>query len=231
MIGHERVVRHELLDEQPPHIAVHSLRDLVRINRLLGGHAALRKTLARIVRPGEAFTMLDVGAASGDMGRVVRRQYAQAQITSLDYRVHHLSAAESPRVVGDAFHLPFESRAFDIVHCSLFLHHFSDEAVVRLLRAFGIVAKRHVVVSDLERHLLAYYFLPATKWLFGWHPITLHDGPISVAAAFRKGELRRLAAQAGLREIDVRVHRPAFRVCLVASPPDDIFASWSFQNL
>jgi 2-polyprenyl-3-methyl-5-hydroxy-6-metoxy-1,4-benzoquinol methylase len=231
MIGRWRVIRHELLDEQPPEVAVHSLRDLARINRLFGGHEALRKTLARIVQPADTFTMLDVGAASGDMGRVVRRRYSQAQVTSLDYRVHHLAGAEPPRIVADAFHLPFEMRAFDIVHCSLFLHHFSDEQVVRLLRAFGLTAKRYVLVSDLERHPLAYYFLPATRWLFGWHPITLHDGPISVAAAFRAGELHSLAAQAGLREIDVRVYRPAFRVCLVASPPDDIVASWSFQEL
>jgi 2-polyprenyl-3-methyl-5-hydroxy-6-metoxy-1,4-benzoquinol methylase len=231
MIDRGRVIRHELLDEQPPNVAAHSLRDLVRINRLFGGHQALRKTLARVVGPSEAFTMLDVGAASGDMGRVVRREYPYALVTSLDYRTHHLAGAEPPRVAADAFRLPFRSRTFDIVHCSLFLHHFEDDAVVQLLRAFGEIAKRHVIVSDLERHPLAYYFLPATKWFFGWHAITLHDGPISVAAAFRSGELRSLAVRAGLRAIDIRAHRPAFRLCLVASPPDDIFASWPFQRL
>ena len=213
-----RVIRHELLDEQTPERAAPSLRDLVRINRLLGGHEVLRKALRRLFPKGAEFTMLDIGAASGDMGRVVRREYPRARVTSLDYRAHHLSQTEPPRVIADAFRLPFPPATFDVVHCSLFLHHFEDPRVIELLRSFGEISRRHVVVSDLERHPLAYHFLPATRWLFRWDPITLHDGPISVAAAFRADELRALAESAGLRDVDVRTHRPAFRVCLTASP-------------
>jgi 2-polyprenyl-3-methyl-5-hydroxy-6-metoxy-1,4-benzoquinol methylase len=213
-----RVIRPEFLDEQPPGTAAGSLRDLVRINKFLGGHEVLRSALRRLSTPADEFTILDVGAASGDMGRVVRELYPRARVTSLDYRGHHLAAAEQPKVVADAFRLPFLAASFDIVHCSLFLHHFENGRIVELLRSFGIVARRYVIVSDLERHLLAYYFLPATKWLFRWHPITLHDGPISVAAAFKARELRDLAAAAGLRDINVTVHRPAFRLCLTASP-------------
>jgi 2-polyprenyl-3-methyl-5-hydroxy-6-metoxy-1,4-benzoquinol methylase len=213
-----RVIRHELLDEQTPERAAASLRDLVRINRLLGGHEVLRKTLRRVVTPSDEFTMLDVGAASGDMGRAVREQYPHARVTSMDYRAHHLSAADPPRVIADAFRLPFAPASFDIVHCSLFLHHFDNKQVISILASFGQMARRHLVVTDLERNPLAYYFLPATRWLFRWDPITLHDGPISVAAAFRAGELRQLAAAAGLQDIEVRTHRPAFRLSLIASP-------------
>jgi len=219
-VTQRRVIRHELLDEQPAAVAARSLRDLVRINRLLGGHEVLRKALRRIVKPSGEFTFLDVGAASGDMGRVVREAYPGARVTCLDYRPHHLIAADPPKVVADAFQLPFRPASFDIVHCSLFLHHFDDRSAIELLRGFGRVCRRHVIVSDLERNSLAYYFLPATRWLFQWHPITLHDGPISVAAAFKAPELRELAAAAGLRNIDVSVHRPAFRVCLTAGPAE-----------
>jgi 2-polyprenyl-3-methyl-5-hydroxy-6-metoxy-1,4-benzoquinol methylase len=214
-----RVIRHELLDEQTPDRAAASLRDLVRINRLLGGHEALRNALGRVVRPSEEFTMLDVGAASGDMGRAVRERYPHARITALDYRVHHLAAADSPRVAADAFRLPFRPASFDIVHCSLFLHHFENESIIALLSSFGQLCRRYVVLTDLERNVLAYYFLPATRWLFRWDPITLHDGPISVAAAFRAEELRGLALAAGLRNVEIRKHRPAFRLSLIASPP------------
>ena len=121
-------------------------------------------------------------------------------------------------MVADAFHLPFAPASFDLIHCSLFLHHFQDDAVIELLRCFGRVARRQVIVCDLERHPLAYYFLPATKWLFHWHPITLHDGPVSVKAAFKASELREFASAAGLSNIHVSAHRPAFRLCLIASP-------------
>jgi len=212
-----RIIEHEILDEQTPEAGKRSLHDLVRINRYLGGHGATRKAL-RTVAPKGPFTVLDVGAASGDTADVIRSQYPLAQVTSLDAKIHHMRVAQSPKVVGDAFSLPFRGKSYDIVHCSLFLHHFTDDQVKHLLAGFREIARVAVVVNDLERHALAYYFLPATKWLLQWDPITIHDGPISVQAAFKAAELKILAEQAGLRDVQTRVYRPAFRITLVAGP-------------
>jgi len=215
-----RIIEPELLDHESPERAAPSLRDLVRINRLLGGHRVLREALAHCVRDGDSFTMLDVGSASGDAGEIVQRRYPAARVTSLDYRAHHLGAAASgDRVLADAFRLPFAPRSFDIVYCGLFLHHFSNEDVAGLLRAFGVTARRFVIANDLERHPLAYYFLPATKWLMRWDAVTCHDGPVSVQAGFSRSELDGLARSAGLRNCKVRAYRPAFRLCLIAEPP------------
>jgi len=215
-IRSRRRIEHEILDEQTPDGGRRSLRDLVRINRYLGGHEALRCAL-RQVAPDEPFTVLDVGAASGDSGAVMRVSFPQASIFSLDYKAHHLREASQPKLAADAFRLPFAPDSFDLVTCSLFLHHFTDDQIVVLLRGFSRVARRAVIINDLERHRLAYYFLPATRWLFGWDRITLHDGPISVQAAFTERELRALAERAGFRNIQTRVHRPAFRITVVGS--------------
>ncbi len=211
-----RIIRPEWLDSQTPEDATASLNDLVRINRLLGGHEVLRKTMAGLADPGESFTFLDVGAGSGDMGACMQQVYPAAVVTSFDYKADHLATAAAPRVCGDAFQMPFRAASFDFVHCSLFLHHFSDAAVVDLLRTFGALARRAVVLTDLERHPLAYYFLPLTKLIFGWDRITLHDGPISVEAGFHAHELELLAKAAGLMKARVSCHRPAFRLALVA---------------
>ena len=211
-----RIIRPELLDDTEPALAKRSLSDVVRINRLLGGHGVLRRTLDRVVCPPERFSVLDVGAASGDMGRVIRQMYPGARVFSLDYRVDHLRAADAPKLAGDAFRMPFRAKTFDYVFCSLFLHHFTDQQVVELLATFRLLARRQVVVTDLERNPLAYYFLPATRWILGWDPITLHDGPISVEASFVRNELENLARRAGLENIIVHQHRPSFRLSLVA---------------
>lgn len=211
-----RIIRPEWLDTQTPEDATASLNDLVKINRLLGGHGVLRKTMAGLVHPGDSFSLLDVGAASGDMGACIQKAYPAAVVTSFDYKADHLATAADPRVCGDAFHLPFAPRSFDFVHCSLFLHHFPDAEVVDLLRTFAMIARRAVVITDLERNPLAYYFLPMSKFIFGWDPITLHDGPISVEAGFHASELQSLAKAAGLAEARVYRHRPAFRLALVA---------------
>jgi ubiquinone/menaquinone biosynthesis C-methylase UbiE len=212
-----RRIEHEILDEQTPEAGRRSLDDLVRINRYLGGHGALLDALGRVA-PERPFTVLDIGAASGDSGETIRTRFPRASVTSLDYKIHHLRNARPPKLAADAFHLPFRPRSFDIVTCSLFLHHFTDDQIVALLREFATVAQHAVIVNDLERNLLAYYFLPATRWLFGWDPITLHDGPISVQAAFTAAELKSLAEQAGLQELRTRVYRPAFRITLTGRP-------------
>lgn len=211
-----RVIRPELLDDADPAEARPSLEDLTRINKYLGGYRVLRQLMAQVAAPDEHFTVLDVGAASGDMGREIRLAYPGAQVTAFDYKLEHLTPAAFPKVAGNAFHLPFKPRSFDIVFSSLFLHHFCDGQVTELLSAFGVVARRAVCAIDLDRGPFSYHFIPATRWLFGWHPITLHDAPASVAAGFKRGELEALAKAAGLREPRVAVHRPWGRLSLIS---------------
>lgn len=205
------------MDDEPPEVAARSMRDIERINKLLGGNEVTR-ALIRSVAPSVPFSVLDVGAGGGQMGRVIRHVCPHATVTSLDYRAHQLARAPHPKVAADAFRMPFRPKTFDVVFCSLFLHHFEDDEIVRLLRSFGDLAKRAVLVNDLERHWLAYWFLPATRWLFRWAPVTLYDGPISVRASFTPAELEELCRGAGLREAAARSYRPAFRIGVVARP-------------
>ena len=212
----KRLILPELLDSLPPEKARGSLGDLVRINQRWGGHSTLRRLLREVVPGSGRFSVLDVGAASGDMGACIRRWYPGASVTSLDYVESHLAKAGGARIAGDAFRLPFRPGSFDYVFCSLFLHHFTDEEVVELLRGFGEVARKAVLVIDLERHPIPYYFIAWSRPLLGWDPVTVHDGAISVEAAFRREELEELARRAGLRNPRARVYRPAFRIAMWA---------------
>jgi hypothetical protein len=214
----QRVIRPEILDDLPPEQARASLGDLVRLNRRWGGHSTLRWLLAQAAAPSETFSVLDVGAASGDMGACIRRWYPAAIVTSLDYRASHLEACSQPKVIADAFRLPFRRASFDFLFCSLFLHHFTEAQVVELLAAFGAAARRAVLVIDLERHPIARAFVPWTRWLLGWDRVTVHDGAASVEAAFLPKELEALARAAGLRDARSRVFHPAFRIALIAKP-------------
>ena len=192
----------------------------MRLNHRFGGHAVIRKTLARAIgRVSYAplgFTLLDIGCASGDVARTIPQWYPKAQVTSLDHNQVNIDSAPAPKLVADAFQLPFQPQSFDFVLCSLFLHHFTDGQATSLLTAFYEIARKALVVCDLERHLIPYIFLPATRLLFGWDPVTVHDGTRSVRAGFRYGELLALAQKAGIPDPEVVVHRPAFRLALVA---------------
>jgi 2-polyprenyl-3-methyl-5-hydroxy-6-metoxy-1,4-benzoquinol methylase len=210
-----RILRPELLESANYTLADRNLRDIARINRWLGGHRALLRVLKDLVHPREPFSILDVGAGSGDMGKCLRRRFRNATVVSLDHRSFHLRNAAGPRVVADAFELPFLPNAFDFVLCSSVLHHFPDTKVIELFTELREFARRALIVVELERHQLAYRFLPMTKNLFAWSPLTVHDGPVSVAAGFRPRELAYLARAAGVQVAAVRRHWPWFRISIV----------------
>ena len=217
MIGRmPRRIEPEQMDAAPPEVAAGNLRDLIRINRWLGGHWLLPRIVRAVAEPDEALRVLDVGAASGDMGEALRRRFPRARVLSLDRMLRNLAAAPPPKVVADAAALPFAPGTFDIVMGNLFLHHFEDREAVLLLREMARVAARAVVILDLWRHPLARAFLPATSPLLGWHRLTVEDGMASVAAGFLPDELARLGAEAGFGAVRTQGHLPWFRVSLVA---------------
>lgn len=212
----KRLILPELLDHAPAEIADDNLADLVRINKRFGGHSTIRQLLANTIHGQGKFTLLDVGAASGDTGKLISRLYPGAKVTNLDQSVTNLKLSSHPKVIADGFHLPFRDESFDYVFSSLFLHHFEDRHVEALLNGMYRVARRAILIADLERHILPYIFLPISRPLFNWGNITVHDGIRSVRAAFTAAELANLASNAGIPNATVQVHRPAFRLTLRA---------------
>jgi SAM-dependent methyltransferase len=218
----DRALEPEWLERAGPVHADRNLRELARINRWFGGHRALLRMMKDLVDPSEHFSVLDVGAGSGDMGKCLIRHFRNAKVISLDHRPVHLRNAPLPAVVADALRLPFAKHAFDFVLCSSVLHHFPNNGVVDMISTMRRFARRALLLLDLERHPLAYHFLPVTRRILGWGPLTVHDGPISVAAAFRLEELVSLTRAAGSHVAIGRRHRPWFRLSVVvpACSPD-----------
>lgn len=105
----------EKLDHAGREEALENLQDLVRVNKYFGGYGTLRRIVGEFVGRDDAFSVLDIGAASGDMGAALRRSFPRAVVTSLDRKPDHLSDAAFPKLVGDAFRLPFAKGSFDFV--------------------------------------------------------------------------------------------------------------------
>ena len=211
-----RLIQPELLDRLPPRDARRNLADLTRINARFGGHSVMRKMLRTEIGESCPFSLLDIGSASGDAARAIRALYPGATVTSLDCNTVNIENAPHPKLIADAFHLPFCEESFDYVFCSLFLHHFTDDRVVLLLNSFYRIARKALLVCDLERHVLPYLFLPATRPFLRWHFATVHDGVVSIRASFVREELQALFARAGIHNAQVEVHRPAFRLSAIA---------------
>jgi len=218
---HERRIEPEILDEASDADAARNLREIARINWITGAKNELLRQLKRRKGPATQFTFLDVGAASGDLGVAVKSKFASARIICLDLMHRNLKAAMHPKIQGDAFSLPFADSSIDVVHCSLFLHHFTQHQVQQLIAEMHRVARGTVLIQDLHRHPISYYFLPATRWLFGWHEITVSDGMKSVAAGWRKPELVKLLKELNLLDRSaISWHFPSFRYFIAIDSTD-----------
>ena len=206
------------------------LAELRRVNRWLGDVSALKRSVLPDIERGGAgeFTLLDVGAGTGELLREValaaRRRGVRARLVGLELNERAaVGLLEESRefkevasVRGDALRLPFADGAFDYVMCSLFTHHFRDDACVRVLREMARVARRRVYCIDLHRHPVAYYFYTTVGRLILHTRLVREDGALSILRAFRPAELHRLGEQAGLKEVKVERRFP-YRLVLSAS--------------
>jgi hypothetical protein len=204
-----RTLEPERMDEASAADVALNLRDLARINRWLGGNRTIAALLDPYLRRNPTALILDAGAANGETLRWLGERYPRARMIALDRAERLLRLGDGPRVAADVLAWPISPASVDIVICSLFLHHFDDDGVRQVLANFQAAARDAVIAVDLHRHVLARGFLPATRLLAGWHPLTVHDGVISVAAAFKPHELRRMFPHA-----QVRSHWPWFRLSL-----------------
>ena len=202
-----------------------SLHNLTRANRWFGGTRAVRWAVTQLVRDGpvaeEPLVLLDVGAGAGDLARAAR---SAARARGVALRVicldrHRVAAALAKAsghaaLVADAGTLPLADQSVDFLLLSQLVHHFDQPSAERLLRESARVARRGIIVADLQpSRLAAALFRPAARAL-GFDRITVHDGLTSLRRAYSRTELGALMRRAGLAS---RVTRhPGWRLVALA---------------
>ena len=97
----------------------------------------------------------------------------------------------------DALNEPIPD-GYDVVTCSLFLHHLDEAGAIALLSKMANAAGRLVLVNDLVRSRIGYVLAWVGCHLLSRSPIVRHDGPVSVAGAYTIPEVAELADLAGL---------------------------------
>lgn len=213
-----RATESELLDAGVPEDeTARSLADLRFVNRWLGG----RRALLRAVRPllGGGTTLLDVGCGSADLPAFLAHACGGGVVPiGVDLKRLHLRFAPGSvrRVVADVRALPFRPDSVDVVTASLFLHHFDAVELPGVLAALYRVARRALVVNDLRRAAVPYWFGALTFPLLFRSQVSLYDGLLSIRRSFTDDELRAAFEAAGITR--VRLWR-SFPYRLVAVAP------------
>lgn len=185
-----------------PRLVRRSLADVALANALFGGTRAVLLELGAVLPDlGPAATLLDVGSGVGD---IAARARDLARAHDVDLSLITIDMAETLAVAsrartgnavrGTATALPFADRSVDVAMCSQTLHHFDDATAACVLRELDRVARIRVIVSDLRRS----WFAAAGLWLasfpLGFHPVSRHDGVVSIMRGYTREELRRLVA-------------------------------------
>lgn len=196
------MVASEILDRKDvdPAERERSHRDIERSNLLFGGRRAVMRVLRPlfddIAREGRTATLLDVGTGLADLPwrarEIARRRGVRLYTVGLD-GVPSLVRSASRRLdialCGDALSLPLADASVDIVLCSQLLHHFEHTRALQLVTELDRVARRRVVISDLRRSWIAAAGFWLASIVLRFHPITRHDGTVSVMRGFTDGEL------------------------------------------
>jgi 2-polyprenyl-3-methyl-5-hydroxy-6-metoxy-1,4-benzoquinol methylase len=200
----------ELMDRPQPvsRELARDLHNLRELNRWFGSHALISRFVRRWIKHGERMRIVDLATASGDIPRLIvdhaRLVGAKIDIVAVEQNAATLEIARKlsrdyPEITFvEADMLQWQpNETFDIVLCSLVLHHFSEEDATRVLRRCRELSRQFVLVSDLRRGLLAIVGVYLLTALIFRDAMTKYDGRLSAARAFSFDELRDLAQRAG----------------------------------
>jgi 2-polyprenyl-3-methyl-5-hydroxy-6-metoxy-1,4-benzoquinol methylase len=204
----------ELMDQEglceTQHFA--ALQGLARINWISRSDAILWPRIARLAKAnrGSTIRVLDLATGGGDVPITLARRALRA---GLDLQIEGCDvsqqAVEFARWKGAAAGLSVSfstldvlndplPAGYDVVTCSLFLHHLDEANAASFLRKAADAAGRILLINDLVRGPVAFALAWTGCHLLTRSPVVRHDGPVSVAAAFSLAEARMLALRAGL---------------------------------
>jgi SAM-dependent methyltransferase len=229
-----------------PAVLREDLRVLEQINQRLGGHQIPLRYLPRLLArhpdplvqfpvtagtgrsPTAAVRILDLGSGGADVPRAIavwaRARGLSVHIRAVDANPQILAIAREwsahfPEIrfeQHDLRALPWPAASFDIVLCSLTLHHFAEADAVEILRRIRDIARVGYIVNDLRRSRAAIWTSKLMAATIITNPIARYDAPLSCERAFTVAELRRMAQRAGLRAFAIRRHR-WFRMALAGT--------------
>ena len=186
-----------------------TLDKLDAINKWLGGNAVTLNGIKKLIKghaKNKPLTLIDLGCGGGGMLRKIakygRENGYSFTLIGVDANEHIIDYAkktsqeysEISYLQHDVFSKEFKDLSYDVVLCTLFLHHFKENEIIHLLTELNQKATVGIIVNDLHRHPMAYYLFKLLSLVIK-NNMVKEDGLTSILRGFKKRELQKISKQ------------------------------------
>ena len=183
-----------------------ALDKIAKINQLLGGNQLTLRGIQELmttITTVKELMIIDVGCGNGDMLRTIAdfglKNDLEFKLIGIDANAFTINHARKlskyyPNITylcKDIFDEPFSKLKYDIVLCTLTLHHFKEDEIMKLMTLFYANSTIGIVINDLHRSAVAYRLFQALCWVFRLNEMSREDGLTSILRGFKKQELIR----------------------------------------
>jgi 2-polyprenyl-3-methyl-5-hydroxy-6-metoxy-1,4-benzoquinol methylase len=205
----QRVNKMEIMDDFSIDSPVlhDTLNKLSLINRWLGGDAVTIDGLKKLLinhPKSKKITILDLGCGSGetlrDVARFGKNSGYSFDLVGIDANKNVVEYAQNLAGKNEnikflkcnIFSEEFKHLEYDLVICSLFLHHFEEVQLTDILSAILAKTSIGILVNDLHRNSIAYFLFKSLS-LFISNEMVVEDGLTSIRRGFKYDELKQLS--------------------------------------
>lgn len=191
-----------------------ALDQIARINQLLGGNKLTLHGIKQLLKKADTaqtITIADIGCGNGDMLRMLakfaKKNNLKFKLIGIDANAFTIKYAQNlskeysniQYYCEDIFSPEFESLKYDIVLCTLTLHHFTNVEILNIITTFNKNVEVGIIINDLHRSKLAYRLFELICVLFSLNKMSREDGLISILRGFKKSELEEFSKKLSLK--------------------------------
>jgi 2-polyprenyl-3-methyl-5-hydroxy-6-metoxy-1,4-benzoquinol methylase len=195
-----------------------ALDKIAHINQLLGGNNLTLNGVKKLLKKADAaqiITIVDIGCGNGNMLRMLAKYGIKKNInfklTGIDANAFTIKYAEElshdyPAIEYkclDIFTDDFKALKYDIVLCTLTLHHFTNDEILNIITTFNSNATIGIVINDLHRSKISYFLFRIICQFFKLNRMSREDGLVSILRGFKKNELEDFSNKLNLKNYTI----------------------------
>lgn len=227
-----------LINESNIPLIIQNLKEFEWLNKIFGAKKTLIHGMEKIYRskmatqckdkdketPNRVFKICDVGCGGGDLTQAIYKWSLKKSeffsISGIDINPFIVEFAQKnihndsiQFYVQDIFSKKIIDSGMDVFCFNNVCHHFDTESLIKLLIHLT-TARSTILINDLQRHCISYYFIKIYTYIFNYSKLAKVDGPLSVLKAFSKTEILDILKKANVTDFELK-KRWAFRWQLI----------------